>query len=465
MRVLRALWHWFDDRTGLSALFVPLAKHPVPPGSTWLYVFGSATLVAFIIQVVTGVALATVYVPSAGQAYNSLHFITNDAPLGSLLRGMHYFGASAMILLIGVHALRVFLMGSYKFPREVNWLTGVALLGLTVLMGFTGQLLRWDQNAVWSIVVGAEQAGRTPIIGRWLAHFIMAGDVVGGATLSRFFSIHVFLVPALIFGVVGFHLYLVLHHGISEPPESGRPVDPRTYRSWYRQMLEREGRPFFPDAVWRDALFAVVVISAVIALALVVGPPLLGKPPDPTIVQANPRPDWYLLWYFAVLALLPHGSENYVMILGPLTAGLVLILLPLVFPRGERSPRRRPWAVAIVVMIVLSVGTLWRAGVKADWSPDFSAVALPAGVIGAGSGPVLDGGRLFVTKACIYCHAVSGYGGHRGPDLTNVGKRLNADEMTVRILDGGYNMPAFGGILKPAQVKALVAFLQSRRTD
>jgi ubiquinol-cytochrome c reductase cytochrome b subunit len=462
MKILKSIWQWIDDRTGMSELIGPIARHLVPPGTSWWYVFGSATLFVFILQVITGIGLASSYVTSTGDAYQSLQFITQQAFLGRFLRGLHYFGASAMVLLIGIHMVRVFLTGSYKFPREMNWLTGAGLLLFTLGMAFTGQLLRWDQNAVWSVVVGAEQAGRVPLVGSALAQFILAGDTVGGATLSRFFSFHVFFIPALIFAFVGFHLYLVLRNGISEPPRAGQPVDPETYRAQYHELLEKHGLPFWPDVAWRDVVFGMVTIFVIAALAIVVGPPALDKPPDPSIIQAYPRPDWYFLWYFAVLALIPAGAEPYVIVLGPVLFGLLLIVLPFVAGRGERSPLRRPWAIGVVMIAVLIISTLGLAGVQAPWSPDFNAQPLSQDVIGAASGPVYDGAQLFYDKGCEYCHSVAGHGGRRGPDLTYVGDRLTSDQMKIRLLTGGTNMPAFAGNLKPAEIDALIVFLQSR---
>jgi len=208
----------FEERTGLIKFFGDMARHPVPPDTGWWYVFGSAVLVCFIMQVVTGIALATRFVASSGSAYQVLDYITYKAVLGSLLRGMHFFGASAMILL-------------------VNWVTGVVLIFLTVAMGFTGQLLRWDQTAVWATVLAAEMIGRTPLIGNYLARFLLGGKTLGGATLSRFLAFHVFFLPAAIFAVVGIHLYLVIHDGISAPPIPGVKVNPKTYRAEYEQLL------------------------------------------------------------------------------------------------------------------------------------------------------------------------------------------------------------------------------------
>src|SRR6202044_3355579 len=158
-------------------------------------------------------------------------------------------------------------------------------------------------------------------IGQWLAHFILGGDTVGGATFTRFFAIHVFLMPGFIFAFVGLHLWLVLRHGISEPPKPGKPVDPKTYRQEYDALIKKKGRPFWPDAAWRDVVFCTAMIVVIAALAWFSGAPALEKPPDPTITAASLRPDWYLLWYFGVLALLPNGVEHYFMVFGPLLAG------------------------------------------------------------------------------------------------------------------------------------------------
>lgn len=462
-RFFSVAWQWIDDRLGIVDLIGPSAKHLVPHDAGWWYVFGSATLVAFVVQVVTGVALAFSYISSSSQAFETLVFITNDAPFGHLLRGLHYFGASAMVLMVGAHMAQTFLFGSYKFPREMNWTTGVLLLGFTLVMGFTGQLLRWDQNATWSVVVAAEQAGRVPWIGDWLARFILGGNTIGGATLSRFFAIHVFVVPALMFGFIALHLRLVLRHGIAEPPTAGKPVDPKTYREEYGKLLEKTGHPFWPDGAWRDFVFGTGLIVVITLLAIWIGPPSLDRPPDPSVLNADPRPDWYLLWYFAALALIPPGLEGYVMILAPAVIGILLLIVPLLNNRGERAPSRRPWSIAVVLLSVIMIGSLWIIGAKSPWSPNFDPVPLTPEIVGVASGPVFAGARLFEEKACLNCHLVAGHGGRRGPELSYIADKLRKEDMVIRIVNGGVNMPAYGATIKPDEIDKLIAFLESRR--
>lgn len=466
-RIITSSWEWLDDRTGISEMIEPPLKHLVPGDAKWWYVFGGATLLAFMLQVVTGVALAFTYIASSGQAYDTLKFISTTAPFGHFLRGLHYYGASAMVLMVGIHMAQVFLFGSYKYPREMNWVSGVMLLGLTIAMGFTGQLLRWDQTAVWSVVIAAEQAGRVPFIGKWLAHFVMAGDTVGGQTLGRFFAIHVFLLPGLIFAGIGLHLQLILRHGISEPPVPGQMVDPKTYKKEYHAYLDKKGVAYWPWGAWREIVFGTGMLIVIAWMAWYWGAPELVGPPDPSIIAASPLPDWYLLWYFAVLALIPPATENYVMIYAPLLIGLLFIIVPFLNNRGERAPSRRPWAIGAVMLAVLMIGSLWIEGATHPWSPNFNPDPIPDNVIGMQyvknkTGKVYLGSQVFQKRGCINCHMIAGNGGTRGPNLTNIGNTLTKNDMIIRITHGGTNMPAFGRILKPKEMEEVVAFLQTR---
>lgn len=469
MRVLRPLWDWIESRFELDGTVGEVVRHPVPRELArrvgWFYVFGSVTLTLFVVQVVTGVGLAMTYVPAPNSAYDSLVFITNGAAFGSFVRGLHFWGASAMVVFALIHMTQVFLFGAQKFPREANWMSGSLLLVMTLAMAFTGQLLRWDQDAFWAVVVAAQQAARAPVVGDLLATIVIAGQNVGGATLTRFYATHVFLIPAVIYLLIALHVYLVLRRGISDPPKPDHVVDPASERGRYASALAR-GIPFYPLPLFRDAAASTAAVLLVAVLALVVGPPRLGAPPDPTVVVADPRPDWMFIAYFALLALIPRGLEVPVIVGLPLAAFAFLFLLPLVRPYGYRHWSRRPLAIGAVAGGVIAYAALTFAGYAAPWAPYIPGpdAALPSDVTAGLSATQARGAKLFQTSGCWSCHRVEGSGGRRGPDLTHVASRLERDRIVARILTGGGGaMPAYAGTLSPEDVGALTEFLLTRR--
>jgi menaquinol-cytochrome c reductase cytochrome b subunit len=236
---------WLEERSGLVGGIKYFLFRKVPRDTNWFHTLGSATLTAFLVQLITGVILAFYYKPDPDTAYESIQRITNDLTLGWLVRGMHRWGASVFIILMFLHMARVFLFGAYKYPRELNWIIGVLLLALGMLEGFTGYLLPWDQTAYWATVVGININGTAPFLGPFIAQFLQGGAAIGEDTLSKFYSLHMLVIPGAIMGLIGLHLYLVIRLGVTSPPWSpegaGReraPVEPCTNG---RQGLVRPG--------------------------------------------------------------------------------------------------------------------------------------------------------------------------------------------------------------------------------
>ncbi|MBA3358272.1 MAG: cytochrome b N-terminal domain-containing protein [Thermoleophilaceae bacterium] len=209
---------WLDERSGMSPIVRAQLFRKVPKGTNWFYTLGSATLFAFVSQAVTGVFLAMYYNPDPSRAYESAAHITNEVFLGELVRGMHKWGSTVMIILIFLHMGRTFVFGAYKYPRELNWVIGVLLLVLTLAMGFTGYLLPFDQRSLWATVVGVNINASNPVIGPYLADFLRGGAEFGAATLSRFYALHMLLIPGLIGALIGAHLYMVAKLGTTAPP-------------------------------------------------------------------------------------------------------------------------------------------------------------------------------------------------------------------------------------------------------
>ncbi len=465
MNALRKAAVWLDDRLHLTALYASTAGHEVPASAgSWFYVFGSATLLCFVIQIISGSILAFVYIPSTNEAWTSLQYLNHAQFWGWYIRAIHYWGSNFMVAIMTLHMIQVFLFGAYKYPRELTWVSGVFLLVCTLAMAFTGQVMRFDQDAYWGLTIGAQITGRVPLIGAQLVHLLLAGPIIAGETLSRFFTLHVFIIPGLIIAIVSMHLRLVLTKGINEYPRPGKPVHKATYDAEYADILRKEGVPFVPHAIGKDLIFAAIVIVGILGCALVFGPKGPLGPPNPTIVDTNPRPDFYFLAIFAALALLPDWMEVVVLFAAPTIAFLILLALPFISGTGEKSARRRPVAVLSVIFVLLVIGVLAYMGDTSPWSPRMSAWssnAIPVEFVKGRTPLQLHGALVFQNKQCRNCHALGGEGGERGPALDSVATRLTRDEMVRQVVQGGGNMPAYGKKLSPAEVDALVAFMQT----
>ena len=472
-RWLSLIGNWLDHRLGARATVLPLLEHPIPRGAAgsmgWWYVFGSASMTLLAIQILSGIGLSLVYVPAPDQAHQSLEFLNYEQPLGWFLRALHYYAGSGMVVMVLVHMTQVFLQGSYKYPRELTWLIGVLLLVCTLGMFFSGQILRWDADAYWGLAVAGSMAGRVPILGPQIVQLLHGGPVIGGDSLSRFFTLHVFVIPGALVTLLIVHLWLVLRCGVSAPPDPQEPVDPRTYDVTYHANLHRSGVPFWGDAVLKDAFFSALTVIVVVALAALIGPKGPGELPDPTVGGANPRPEWPFLWLFALLSLSPPATETFIILALPVLLVGLLLLVPFVSNRGQRAPSQRPIAVLLVVVIYTVLGVLTYEGASAPWSPamnDWSGEPVPVRLVETSSPLQLQGSVVFQYKNCRNCHALDGLGGRRGPDLTTVGIRLTRDQLIDQISNGtpgGGNMPAYGRQIGPHEMTAVVDFLVSLR--
>jgi ubiquinol-cytochrome c reductase cytochrome b subunit len=350
----------------------------------------------------------------------------------------------------------------------LTWIVGIGLLLMTLGMAFTGQVMRFDQDAYWGLGIGASISSRIPIIGASLVHMILGGPIIGRATLSRFFTLHVFVIPGLLLAGVGVHVWMVLRHGVSDWPMPGRLVRKSTYEREYHELTAKTGIPFVPDAAWKDALFAAAILFAVMACAFFFGPFGPGGQPDPTIIQTAPKPDFAFLWIYAVLAFLPPSLETPVLLVAPVLGIAGMLLLPLVASEGERHWARRPVAVLMVSVIAVSLGIFTRLGTYTPWSPVMNAWAsdpVPPKYLHDRTPLEREGALVLQDKQCRNCHSLDGAGGLRGPALDSVATRLTEDQIVRQVLQGGGNMPAYGNALNPSETKALVSFLMTLRSN
>jgi len=465
MRLISQVGEWFDKRLQLAAPIREMSEHAVPRNTaSWWYVFGSAALTVFALQLVTGIMLALIYVPSGAEAWSSLQALNHDIALGWFIRALHGWGSNFMVALVLIHMVQVFLFGAYKFPRELTWIVGIFLLLMTLGMAFSGQVLRFDQDAYWGLGIGASIASRVPILGPMTVKLMLGGPIIAGATLSRFFALHVFVIPGMLIGFVCLHLLMVLKLGINEWPMPGRVVRRATYESEYHHLTKTDGAPFVPYAVWKDLFFGAFILLAVAACAVYFGPFGPTGYPDPTIIQTAPRPDYFFLWLYALLSLLPPSMETPALLVGPVVAIILLLLLPFLSGEGEKSWRRRPIAVLTVMLTAIILGTFTHLAGIAPWSPHMNAWSgdpVPDRFLHGSTALQRQGALVFQGKQCRNCHSLGELGGQRGPTLDSVAVRLTQDQLIRQVIQGGGNMPAYAKNLSPAETTALVAFLET----
>ncbi len=465
MRLIAAVAEWLDHRLQLAGPIREAAEHQVPRNTaSWWYVFGSAALVVFILQLVTGILLAMVYVPSAGEAWSSLQALNHQVAFGWFIRALHGWGSNFMVAIVLLHMVQVVLFGAYKFPRELTWVVGVFLLLTTLGMAFTGQIMRFDQDAYWGLGIGASIASRVPVAGPIIVSMMLGGPIIAGATLSRFFALHVFVIPGTLIALVCLHLLMVLKLGINEWPMPGRLVRKATYERDYHELTRTDGMAFVPYAIWKDTFFAAFILIAVAGCAWYSGPFGPTGQPDPTIIQTVPKPDYFFLWLYALLSLLPPSLETPALLIGPVVAIVALLLLPFLSGEGEKSWKRRPIAVLTILLVAMTLATFTHLAGYTPWSPHMNAWSgdpVPARMLQGTTALERQGALVFQAKQCRNCHALGESGGQRGPQLDVVAVRLTEDQLIRQVIQGGGNMPAYGKNLSPAETTALVAFLKT----
>ena len=302
------------------------------------------------------------------------------------------------------------------------------------------------------------------MIGGPLVHFLLGGPIIAGATLSRFFALHVFVIPGAMLFFAFLHVWMVLKLGINEWPMPGRVVRRATYQQQYHEQTRKDGVPFIPSAFWKDLLFSGAILAAVVVCSCVFGPYGPTGQPDPTIIHNAPKPDFFYLWMFAGLAYLPPAMETPAILILPIVGIAILLALPFYAAEGEKSWKRRPIAVLVVTTVAVGWGVLTHLATFTPWSPHMDAWSsdpVPEKYLHNSSALARQGAVVFQAKQCRNCHSIGDVGGQRGPALDSVATRMTEDQIIRQVLQGGGNMPAYGKNLSPSEVTALVSFLET----
>ena len=476
---------WIEQRTGIVSQATDFLTEDVPGGASYWYAFGSATIFAMILQIVTGIFLTFYYAPSTASAWESTNYIYHNVPLGWFVISLHFWGATAMIALLLMHMLQVLLWGAYKAPRELSWVVGILLLVITLVLGLTGYLLPWDMNAYFASQVAINIASSVPIIGTATQQFLSGGPGMGTLTIGRFFGLHVWLMPAALILLVAAHLSIFRHNGSAGPPVD---VDLKRLpqgRFWPNQM--------FMDAVASFAVFIIIVLLSIFS------PAPLDVKADPT-KQFIAYPAWYFLALYGLLRIAGQTPASVTPIANLLATviipgGLVtlLILLPFIDRNPSRQLSRRPWILGLTALsLVVAVGLSLYSGLAVQKEQADAAVggapavaAAASNSLGAGTSAgatstlaksptsTTHGAQIF-TQNCATCHGANGRG-QAGVFPALAGNKQVTGDPKVSInallhglkgvpIDGktySAQMPAWKGQLSNADIAAVITYIRS----
>ena len=422
---------WIDERTGMIGAVRHFLDEEIPGSSGWHQVLGSVALFSFLVQVVTGILLAFNYAPTPGEAYSSVRYIATEITGGSIIRGVHHWGASMMIVVVVLHMIQVFLYGAYKKPREVTWMAGVVLLLLTLAYGLTGYLLPWDNRAYWGTVVTTQIAAQAPFAGPYLTKLIGGSGSIGVVTFARFYSLHTLVLPPLTMLLIAFHVYLVRKHGVAPAPVETLPK-----------------KKFFPGQVFKDTFAIFIAFSIVLAMAVFARIPLEGIA-DPTDTSYIPRPEWYFLFLFQTLKVFEGPLEVVGSVVLPNLAIVALLLVPFI----DRGKALRV-AKRFVAIGVTTFGLLGWAGLTA------TAVATTPKAVESAAGwnrvspDELAGIAYFRNHKCESCHKAGK--GDGSTDLT----AMRTQRAATWIVDHANKYEPVAANDR-GQLKALASFLRA----
>jgi ubiquinol-cytochrome c reductase cytochrome b subunit len=423
---MRKVIDWIEHRTGLETAIKNFLYEDIPASAGWHQIIGSVAVFFFVIQVFTGGLLAFNYAPTPGDSYNSVKYIMTALTGGKLIRGLHHWGASMMLIIVVLHMLQVFLYGAYKKPREATWMVGCVLLLIVLVFGLTGYLLPWDNRAYWGTMVTTQISAMAPVLGPYMSRLLGSEEGVSVVTFSRFYALHTILLPPLVMILIGIHIYLVRKHGVAPAVDDTAPR-----------------RKFFPEQVFKDTVGVAIAFIILFTLAVVADVPL-GRLADPTDTAFIPRPEWYFLFLFQTLKFFKGPLEVVGAVVLPGVAVLTLFLVPFI----DRGPMvrlgKRAFAFTFAFLgIVAWTGLTTAAVMTTPPNPEeneASATTEGPGAVQAWqrlSPPELEGLGYFRKQNCVACHPGAGKKGI-GPDLTG----MPADHRNAAWLNPHFKNPS-----------------------